>query len=117
MNRFVSFDTIECIANVASIFTAIVAGGVACWYYVAGHQRMRKLEGYLKAEKESSINLREDRGQRSLLNVMARVGLTEEEALQASFRSRYIKRLLAAHAPTHLATDILFEYDPMGRSQ
>jgi hypothetical protein len=42
---------------------------------------------------------------------MAKVGLTEEEALQASFKSRHIKRLLATKESSHLATDILFEYD------
>lgn len=106
-------SAIEYLANLASILTAIVA--VCAWslYGWSGRHKRKKLETYLKNEKQK----RQDKGQRSLLHLMANVGLTDSEILQASFKSRYIKRLLTTSAATHLANDILFEYDPDGNSR
>jgi hypothetical protein len=67
---------------------------------------MKKLESYLKAEK----NKEEDKGQRSLLHLMIKVGLTESEILQASFKSHHIKRLEKLDPKTHMTEKILFEY-------
>lgn len=115
MNFTPLLDAVGAVANVASILTAVIAAIASIWYFLSGRRRMKKLEAYLRTEKNKTAG-REDRGQRSLLHVMARVGLTEQEALQASFKSPYIKRLLATGQAHHLATDILFEYDPTGTS-
>jgi hypothetical protein len=45
---------------------------------------------------------------------MVRVGLTEDEILQASFRSRHIKRLIATDPKTNRAEAILLAYDEGG---
>src|SRR2546422_10225538 len=95
-------SAIEYLANLASILAGIVA--VCAWalYGWSGWRKKKKLETYLKSEKEK----KQDKGQRSLLHLMANVGLTQSEILQASFKSRYIKRLLTTSSATHLANDI-----------
>jgi hypothetical protein len=42
--------------------------------------------------RKDGLRVAEDKGQRTLLHVMARVGLTQEEALQASFKSHCVRR-------------------------
>ena len=45
-----------------------------------------------------------------MLHLVARVGLTEQEVLQASFRSRHIARGLTTNKLDGMAKDTLFEY-------
>jgi len=109
-------ETIEIAGNASAILTALVATLAGVGYKYAAWKKTKCLEDYLRSEKQKNITSREDKGQRSILHLMARVGLTESEILQASFKSRYIKRLLTTSAATHLANDILLEYDPLGKS-
>ncbi|HEY1615106.1 MAG TPA: hypothetical protein VGF97_15575 [Rhizomicrobium sp.] len=103
-------DYLTTAANVAAILTAISAA--AAWvYYIVGQQsKRRKLESYLRSEKSKGA----DKGQRTVLHLMVRVGLTEDEILQASFRSRHIKRLIATDPKTNRAEAILLAYDEGG---
>jgi hypothetical protein len=98
-------DLIEILANIASILTAFIA--VIFWvnYKCEFKTKMEKLETYLKNEK-----LKEDKGQRSILHLVANVGLTESEIIQASFKSGHIKRRLVKDSETGLANSILLEY-------
>jgi hypothetical protein len=98
---------LEISANIAAIFTAIVA--VIAWvsYKCSQCEKMRKLEDYLKKEKEAG----NDKAQRSILHLVANVGLTEEEIIKASFKSRHIKRRLTTNEKTGLADSILLEYE------
>lgn len=98
--------TLEMAANISAILTPIV--GVFLWwqYQWSFCRKRRRLKSYLKAEKDKA----KDQGQRSLLHLMVKVGLTESEILQASFRSHHIKRLETIDPKTHLAERILFEY-------
>jgi hypothetical protein len=105
-------ECIADIANVASIITAVVAVAASVYFKWDSSSKIKKMESYLKIEKAKSG----DKGQRSLLHLMANVGLTESEILHASFKSRIIARRLTTSAATHLANDILFEYDPSGSS-
>ena len=66
----------------------------------------RRLEAYLKAERDAG----EDKGQRSILHLVAKVGLTEDEILQASFRSKHIRRVVTSGTLDGMAKDILLEY-------
>ncbi len=50
------------------------------------------------------------RGQRSLLHLMANVGMTEAELIQASFRSKHIKRKIAPDNKTGRADALLLEW-------
>jgi hypothetical protein len=101
------------IADIGAILTAGVAvvGGGYLWRDRRGKQT--KLENYLKAEKQNAS--RGDKGQRSILHLMARLGMTEGEVLQASFRSKCIERRLSADDKTGRATAMLLEYE-VGRS-
>ena len=93
-------------ANVAAILTALVAAGGYGLYRWDHYKKRQKLEAYLKAEKA----LRADKGQRSILHLMAELGLTEAELLQASFRSRHISRRIAPDPATQRAAALLLEY-------
>lgn len=97
---------LETIANLAEIMTALIAAIVAVWYWCDQHQKRMRLENYLKAEKLTNPNNRTH----TTLHLMARVGLTEDEILKASFKSKHIARKVHENYDTHLADDLLFEY-------
>ena len=94
-------DWLNILSSVAAILTAVVA--------VTGYGRYvweRKLVDYLKGLKGEA---RSDKGQRSALHLTARVGLTEAEILQASFRNSRIHRVMRTD-DDGFASAILFEY-------
>lgn len=94
-------------ANLWQVVTGVLAVGTVVLYKWGMWRKRCKLENYLKAEKESAV----DHGQRSVLHLMARLGLTESELLSASFRSNVIKRRLTS-GKDGKADHILFEYEP-----
>jgi hypothetical protein len=105
-----SVSTIGTFINVFADACAIVTAGIAVWFYVRvkcgeNHKRT-KLENYLKAEKATG----EDQGKRSLLNIVAKVGLSEDEILKASFQSPNISRALKTDKEGYAAA-ILLWYD------
>jgi hypothetical protein len=93
-------------ANLAAILTAVIAVFGYGKYQWDACTRRKKLEIYLKSEKEKG----KDQGQRSALHLMARLGLTEAEILHASFSSKYILRKIATDQKTNRAEALLFEY-------
>ena len=97
---------LEITSHWAGILTALVAAGAYAVYRWDIHSKRIQLENYLKAEKAAA----RDKGQRTILHLMARLGLTEAEVLQASFGSKHIVRRIAADPTTHLADAILLEY-------
>jgi len=99
-------DWLGLVANFAAIVTAFVALAGSGWYLVERGNKKRRLEAYLKAERDAG----KDKGQRSILHLIARVGLTEQEILQASFRSKHIGRVLTTNKADGIAKDILLEY-------
>ena len=99
-------DWLGFLANIAAIVTALVALIGSAWYIVERGGKRRRLEEYLKAERDAG----KDKGQRSILHLVARVGLTEQEIMQASFRSKHIERVLTTNKLDGMAKDILFEY-------
>ena len=94
------------LANIAAIVTPLVAFAGSLWYLIERRGKRLRLEAYLKAERDKG----KDKGQRSMLHLVARVGLTEKEILQASFRSRHIDRGLTTNKLDGIAKDILLEY-------
>lgn len=94
------------IANVAAILTALIAGVGYGIYRFDQYDKRCSLEKYLKSEKEN----KEDHGQRSLLHLMASLGMTEAELLQASFRSKHIDRKIAPNIKTGRAEALLLEW-------
>jgi hypothetical protein len=94
------------IANVSAILTAFIAIFGYCYYQSDRYKKCKLLEDYLKAEKQAS----KDQGQRSLLHLMAKVGMTEAELIQASFRSKHISRKIAKDPETGYANTLLLEW-------
>jgi len=99
-------DWLGLVANIAAIVTALVALAGSGWYVIERGAKRRRLEAYLKAQRDAGNN----KGQRSILHLIARVGLTEQEILQASFRSKHIGRVLTTNKTDGMAKDLLLEY-------
>jgi hypothetical protein len=77
------------LANLASIATAIVAV-LAYWRYsMSRRNKQKRLEEHLRAERENG------RLAIAIVHLVAELGMTESEILDASFRSRHIVRLPA----------------------
>ena len=99
------------------IASAAAASGVAgfiAWrvrQFIAVRRSVR-METYLRLEKAAGI----DKGQRSARHLMAKLGFTESQVLEASKRSPAIKRLaLTQNSPNSIPADsAIFEYAPLG---
>ncbi len=94
------------LANIAAVLTAVIAAVGYSAYRWDQFTKRKKLEKYLKDEKSDG----KDRGQRSLLHLMANVGMTEAELIQASFRSDHIERKIAPDDKTGRADSLLLEW-------
>jgi len=76
-------------ADIAVIGTATVGIYGYCKYRCDLSHKMKRLEEYLhKAKTEDLANGKH--GQHSIYHLVSRVGLTEDEVIQASFRSKHI---------------------------
>lgn len=105
----------ECLHRVAdwsSILTFIVTfigAAVGVFGYIkylwGKHTKSKRLEEYLRAEKAKKV----DQGQRSIIQIIRDVGLTEDEIIQASFRNPHVGRR-AKIGEDGLAKQLLFEY-------
>lgn len=93
------------LANVSAIATALVAAGTAGWFWWQARGKRVSLENYLAAEKARGV----DKGQRTILHLVANLGLTEDEILQAAFRSKAITRRVDSGVDGK-ATILLLEY-------
>jgi hypothetical protein len=97
---------LEIWANIASIATAIVAGGAAVAYWRDGCKKQKRLEDYLRQEKLDNS----ERRIHSVLHLMSALGMTEAEIFKASFSSQHIVSKIRPNPDTGLAEYILFEY-------
>lgn len=99
------------ILETTSHWAAILTAGVAVWaygcYLYERRQKRLRLEKYLKAEKDVGG----DKGQRTVLLLVARLGMTETEVVDAAFRSNCIRRLVSSDSKGHAET-LMLEYDP-----
>ena len=75
-------------ANWAQILTAVVAVIFYVQYLWERCQKQARLESYLKEEKAKG-----DKGQRSLPHLVARLGMSESDILDAAFRSKRVHRV------------------------
>jgi hypothetical protein len=78
-------------ANVSSIATAVIAASASGWYLYQRYKKRLRLENYLKTAKENAGPM--DSAQRTPLQLMVALGLTEAEIVDLSFRSRCIRRV------------------------
>lgn len=81
-------DILEIAASWAALFTAAVAIFGYSAYRFERCQKRRRLEAYLRAEKASG----KDKGQRTLMHLMAHLGMTESDILGSAFRSKHVQR-------------------------
>jgi hypothetical protein len=105
----------ECLhklADWASVLTfiitliAAIVGVVEYIRYRCGlREKSTKLEQYLRGEKAKQ----KDRGQRSVIQIIKDVGLTEDEIIQVSFRNPRVGRRVKLDE-ADLAKQLLFEY-------
>ena len=70
-------------------------------------KRRRRLERYLLTEKLAG----HDRGQRTVLHLVAHLGMTEVEIVDVALRSRHIRRVVGKDERGRAET-LLFEYKP-----
>ncbi len=99
-------DCLEIVANIAAILTALVAIMAAYYYKRDRKKKQLKLENYLRAAQLD----KPDRHTYTALHLMAQLGLTESEILNASFTSRHIIRKEHVNTDTSLTDQILFAY-------
>ena len=99
-------EILSVLGSWAAILTALIAVFGYLVYRNDGYQKRLRLEKYLKNEKQAGS----DKGQRSSLHLIAKLGLTEDEILQSSFRSKHIARRVAKDKETWLANVIFYEW-------
>jgi hypothetical protein len=80
-------------ADFASIATGIVAVVAYCGYRYSRSKRRWRLEGHLRDTLSSQAG-QERAGEVNVPVLMAELGMTEAEILEAAFRSRKVKRVV-----------------------
>lgn len=100
--------TLNDLADLASLVTAAVAGLAVGKHYWDKCARRRKLESYLVGQKLGS----QDKGQRSLIHLVAALSMTEAQLLEAAFSSKKIRIRRKSDDDSGLATTLLFEMHP-----
>lgn len=104
---------LEILANLASILTAVVAGGAAVYYWHDSCAKRKRLEQYLKAEHEKNP----DKHTHTVVHLMAKLGMTEVEILRASFASPHVLHKTRKDYDTGMAAQLLFEYSDAPKSK
>lgn len=97
---------LEFVANVVTVITGLGAIYAYAYYRYDRRKRRKAVEDHLRVEKETGG----DKGQRTVLHLMAKLGLTEAEILLAAFDSRKIKRGTSVDE-TGKANLLLLEWD------
>ena len=98
---------LEVFAAWSAIGTFILAVFAYGKYAYERKNKRLRLERYLRVEKESG----RDQGQRTLMHLLARVGMSEAEILDAAFRSKYIE-IKTIPDEANRAVGVLLEYKP-----
>lgn len=88
MDAMVYSEVIEITANAASILTAVIAVWAFLYFQVGKLRQRWRLEAYLRDQQTGS----RDGGQRTILHLVARLGMSEAEIIDAAFRSKVIDR-------------------------
>ena len=91
-------------ANWAAILTAVIALWASLFYVWQRRQKRLRLEDHLRTEKADG-----DQGQRGLQHLVAHVGMSEGDILDAAFRSKCI-RCVTDKDEYGFATKVMLEY-------
>jgi hypothetical protein len=97
-------------SDLATVILAIGAIGAYGWYQIEIIVRRHKLEAFLKGEIHKRS--KDDNGSRSVLFLASILRLTEDEVIEAGFRSKRIKAVPGFDKETGRADAILFMFDP-----
>jgi hypothetical protein len=95
--------------DITAILTFLGAAAAYFNYERGIYRKRKKLENHLRDEKIKALK-KGKKGQFSTLRIMKDLGITEDEIIQASFRSALIKRLTTKDSKTFLAKQLLLEY-------
>ena len=105
-------ECLHSLADWSSILTfavTLIGAAVGIFGYLKYLRGLRikskRLEEYLRKEKAKQI----DQGQRSIIQIIRDVGLTEDEIIQVSFRNPHVARRVKTDEDG-LAKQLLFEY-------
>jgi hypothetical protein len=98
-------NPLEVLANVAAILTAIVAVWAYGRYLWVQRQRRLRLEHHLREERHVG-----NQGHRTLLHLVAHLGMSEAEIIDAAFKSKVIRRRVSVDDQGR-ANRLLLEYD------
>lgn len=79
---------LEILSHIAAVATAAVAVFAYGGYRLGKYQQRRRLETYLREAKA----MRTEGNPPSVLSLVAELGMTEAQVLDASFRSKRIRR-------------------------
>ena len=102
---------LEIAAHVSAIATFLIAAGGYFIYRYDFRNKRKKLENYLQnSRNRASDSGQGKKGQHTVIHLMKEVGLTEAEILQASFKSKKIKRFSIVDKQTNRALGLLFAY-------
>ena len=106
MGAGLSYKTaLEIAAHWAAILTGVVARLAYGHFLLVRRNRRVRLEEYLHGQK----NAGRDKGQRTVMHLIATLGMTEAEVVDAAFRSRKIRRVVITDDEGR-ADRLLFEY-------
>jgi len=102
--------SLDTVANLASIVTAVAA--VAAWgyFYCSRWQRRHQLERYLKSVKEVATDT--EVGRRTIMHVSGKLKMTEAQVLEAAFSSANIHCSLGQDRVTGRADCLYLEHAP-----
>ena len=92
-------------ANWAAILTAIIAVLAYGRYEWSRCQKRLRLEKHLKAEKAKGT----DKGQRTVLHLVAHLSMSEDDVLDAAFRSKRVQCVTTSDQEGYVSK-LLFEY-------
>jgi len=95
-------NALQIVAHWAAILTAAVAAAAYGGYVLDRWHKQKRLEEYLREQKQAG----KDRGQRTVLHLIARLGMTETQILDAAFRSRHVQRVIGTDSQGR--ADVLF---------
>lgn len=99
-------NNLEILANIAAILTAAIAVWAYGRFVYERRQKRLRLESHLRDQKRTGT----DQGQRTLLHLVANLGMSEIEIIDAAFRSKVVHRRVSLDEQGR-ADRLLLEYD------
>ena len=112
------FTILDALGDFAAIATAVVAVAAYGKYLFDRRQQRIRLENYLSTEKQLSLRRRSEApsGKHTVLHLVARLGMSENQIVDAAFRSKKVKLSVSSDTRGHAKT-LLLEHSKSSRNQ